>query len=125
MTNELKATIEKVKAKYQAQIRQLTERIKALDDLSANLDVIEPTPIQPDKYAGWKVTQALLDAVQTIGLNGGATAAALRKHITANGYRHSGKYFGSTSLLTLKRLARTGRITSEGTGEERVYKPKM
>jgi len=92
---------------HQGEIAEIESKIKWLEKLSKDAEGI---PATSAKYAGVKLTEALLDAVCALGTNGGISAAEVRRYLVSNGYQHSGQHFKSTSLATLRRLAVENRI---------------
>ena len=114
---------ESINAK-QAEIRQIQQKLKLLDELEADVLKVSGAQSQSGKYEGWKLTKALLDAVQIIGGNGGVTAAELRKYITTNGFVHRGKNFDVAVVIALSRLADPKRheILTEKKDGKRLYK---
>jgi hypothetical protein len=126
--------IASLRAKYRDVIRRAQEKLAMLDEMEADFKSL-PEPESPQlghipsrstssKYSGWKITRALMDAIQNIGTNGGVTAAELRKHLVDNGYKHEGKYFNQTARLTLRRLVKGEKIDSTTVGDRVVYMAK-
>lgn len=114
---------ESINAK-QSEIRQLQEKLKLLDELDADIQRLGDAQSPSAKYANWKLTKALFDAVQTIGGNGGVAATELRKYIITNGYRHAGKNFDVAAVIALNRLAENEKISSEKINGKRLYMVK-
>lgn len=110
----------------EAEIKQLRAKLGLLDEVEADLRAVSEPPATNGKlkYSGWPITKAIVDAVQTIGSNGGVTTPEIRKYIEANGYKHPGEYFNQTTRLTLKRLVASGRIDAGKAGDKPVYMAK-
>ena len=109
----------------QSEIKQFQVKLSVLDEVEADTQTVsEPVASGKLKYSGWKITKAIMDALQIIGGNGGVSAPEVRKYIVANGYKHSGAYLNATTNLTLRRLAKTEKIGTAKLGEKRVYMTK-
>ena len=125
----LRSKYEQCITQHETEIQKLRVKLEVLSDLEADSGNGVPAPPQQVntngdmKYAGWTITKAVIDAVKTIGAGRQVSAAEVRKYITNHGYQHTSKYFASTTVITLKRLAasKDGPIISEKIGDNRVY----
>ena len=128
--------LEAVRDKYRERIsaneaehKRLKEKLAFVEEIlnDANQLTFEQKPVEfTPRYEGWTLTKAVFDAVKRIGGNGGVTAQDISSYLLNNGYKHSNpKWFGSSAVLTLKRLAASEKILSEKVGNRRIYKVKM
>jgi hypothetical protein len=118
--------LESIDAK-EAEVRQLREKLKLIDELENDSQKLSATQAAPTmlKYAGGKLTKVVLDAVKQIGQNGGISATAIRKYISANGYRHPNeKNFPVATVIALTRLAKAGQIYSTKEDGKRIFKKR-
>jgi len=77
------------------------------------------------KYSGEKLTKALLDAVNSIGTNGGVAATDVRNYIAAHGYKHQNpKNFGVAAVIALDRLYKSEKIGSTKIDGKRLFMAK-
>jgi hypothetical protein len=112
----------------ESEIRRLKERLALVEEV---LKDAQQLPLIPDgnrpefstRYSGMTLTKAAYDAVQRIGGNGGTTAQDIANFMQNNGYQHKNpKWFLTTVILTLKRLATADKIKTEKVGGRRIYK---
>jgi hypothetical protein len=126
----LRAKYKDAIASKEAETAQLREKLKLLDELETEAQSIVASTGQRQQtndspnYGEVTITKAIMDAMQNIGLNGGVSASDIRKYIEAHGYKATEKYFNQTVSLTLRRLARAGKIDTAKVDERRVYKAK-
>lgn len=107
----------------EAEVRQLREKLKLLDELDADAQKLSENPsTSPLKYSGMKLTKAVFDAVQTIGQNGGVAATEIRKYIAANGYKHPNlNNFPVAVVIALNRMSERGVIGSSKNEGKRLF----
>ena len=110
----------------EAKISSLRDKIKLLDEIQAD----SPKPsngsdLDISKYSGMKLTKAVLDAVETIAVNGGVSATDVRKYVAGNGYRHpTPKNFPVATVIALSRLVKREKIESVKLDGNRRYMAK-
>jgi hypothetical protein len=125
--------LDALRAKYLDEInqnevknRQLRAKLVLLDELDADAQRLSDAPATNGaKYSGVKLTKAILDAIQSIGGNGGVAATEIRKYIAANGYKHPNpKNFPVATVVALVRLAKTEKINTTKTDGKRLFMAK-
>lgn len=121
-----------LKARYQ---NEINAREKELAQLRAKLQVIEELESESEslngsavaaaagkKYDHMTLTEATLDAINTIAVGTLVTTSKVKKHMLANGFQPGGKNFTISLAKTLKRLADSSRIQQKKTDEgKRLY----
>lgn len=120
-----------LKAKYLNEIRV---REKELAALKTKLQVIEELESESDslngasvsaapgkKYERMGLTEAVLDAVNTIAVASFVPSSKIKKQLLDNGFRPFGKNFSVSLYKTLKRLSESKRIHDQMTEGKRLY----
>jgi hypothetical protein len=135
MANIRPDQLEALRVKYREQIsaseaetKRLKEKLSLVDEISTDVKRLptgQATSGSSNQYSGWSLTKAIVDAVPRIARNGPVTGTEVMDYIKTNGYQHEGKWFYSSAILTLKRLAKAGTIITEKDGDRRVYKAKI
>jgi hypothetical protein len=107
------------------ELKGLREKIKLLDELTQEAKAFDLfTPVNPP-YSKLGYTEAIKDAIEKIGGNGGVTSTKMAQYILSNGFPNKGKNFPIMVDQTLRRLADRNEIITEKTAEgRRIYKKR-
>jgi len=124
-------TLQLLKAKYLEKLRvqertlaALKEKVRLIEELEDEAEGLAATVAATTKYETLGLTKAVEDAIQTIGTNGGASVTNVGKHLLAQGFKPKGKNFFISVGQTLKRLAKSERISTKSEAGHRFYMPK-
>ncbi len=122
-----------LKSKYLEQVRAkerelvgLKAKLQVIQELEAESETLNGSVVSDGKYHGVKLTQAVLDSVQTLGVGGGVTASGVARDLLAQGFEPGGdkKNFVVSVGTTLKRLAnKQKQIKTTLTDGNRLYMP--
>jgi hypothetical protein len=124
--------LQMLRAKYLERIRAaetalsaLKDKVRLIDELEEESDELDVSQTTGGKYTSAGLTEAALDAVQTLGTNGGVTAGKVTKYLISQGFKAKGKNLHISVGTTLRRLAgKQARLTSELKEGSRLYMPK-
>src|SRR5712691_7804724 len=101
-----------LKSKYLEQVRtkerelsELKSKLVIIQELEAESETLNGSVVADGKYQNVKLTDAVLDAVQTVGVGAGVSASNVAKHLISQGFPPNGKNFLVTVGTTLRRLA--------------------
>ena len=128
-------TFELLKAKYDKEIQEKERELEVLKAKRAHLIDFshEATLLKnpelgiSNKYRGWGMTEAALDAVDRWSPSQKppfVTASQVKQYLLANGFTSDSNDLDIALAVTLKRLADSGRIATLETNGRRLYRAK-
>jgi hypothetical protein len=108
----------------EARVQELQQKMHTIQQLEAESEALNGTVQASGRYREMGLTDAIVDAIGTLGAGGGATASSVASHLLANGFESSGENFRNSVSTTLARLANVQkRIRSELRDGARLYMP--
>jgi len=91
---------------------------------SSAAPALKPAPQTGGKYADKKLTEAMMDILQSAGLSPGLNMGQIEDILIKNGYKTNAKSLYSSIYTIARRLARQGTIREVRMGDARVYTKK-
>ena len=116
--------LEKVRTK-ERELAGLKSKLQLIEELETESESLNGEVATDGKYRDTKLTEAILDAIQTIAVSAGVGTPAIAQYLLSQGFRPKGKNFKISVGTTLKRLAgKQNKITTEKKDGDRLYKAK-
>ena len=120
-----------LKAKYaeelkaaEARLAELQDKMRLIKQLEAESESLNGSIAVTGKYQNFGLTEAIVDAVGTLGAAGGVSASSVASHLVANGFAARGESFKNSVSTTLNRLAnKQRRIRTDMKDGSRLYMP--
>jgi hypothetical protein len=126
LTRLKKAYVAQIQAK-EAEINAIRTKLLYLEQMESDSTDLDLHPVDlpaaaPIDFNDTKLTKAILITMERIAKSEGVRAAQVRKYLLDNGFKPSGKHFGMSVVLTLKRLSvGNQRIRTYVQDEHRYY----